>query len=87
MEEHPGTNFMEISRKVAERWRQMAEADRQMYAERAKKLNEEKEREELRMETERGQLVEEEVVEIEEDEEVSNFSTLCSYTSLPRLHA
>ena len=76
MEENPGTNFREISRKVAERWRQMAEADKQMYAERAKKLNEEKEREELRKEAERIQLEEEEVVEIEEDEEVSNFYTL-----------
>ena len=67
MEENPKTNFREISRKVAERWRQMAEADKQMYAERAKKLNEEHEQEKLRKE---------EVVEVEESEEVSNLYTL-----------
>merc|ERR1719350_147377 len=46
MDENPGQKFGEISRIVADRWRSMSDADKQTYAERAKKLNEEKEREE-----------------------------------------
>merc|ERR1719333_984006 len=46
MDENPGQKFGEISRIVAERWRAMSDSDKQVYAERAKKLNEEKEREE-----------------------------------------
>ena len=56
MDENPGQKFGEISRIVAERWRAMSDSDKQVYAERAKKLNEEKEREERegkRMENER----------------------------------
>ena len=59
MDENPGQKFGEISRIVAERWRAMSDSDKQVYAERAKKLNEEKEREERegkRMENERMRL-------------------------------
>merc|ERR1719438_765152 len=59
MDENPGQTFGEISRIVADRWRAMSDADKQTYAERAKKLNEEKEREEregIRKEGERMRL-------------------------------
>jgi len=56
MEENPGVKFGEISRIVAERWRGMTDADKAVYADRAKKLNEEKEREEARKEAERLRL-------------------------------
>merc|ERR1712240_929178 len=59
MDENPGQKFGEISRIVAERWRQMSDADKQVYAERAKKLNEEKEKEEARREAERIRYEEE----------------------------
>merc|ERR1712142_68312 len=59
MEENPGVQFGEISRIVAERWRQMTDADKQVYAERAKKVNEEKEKEEARKEAERIRMEEE----------------------------
>merc|ERR1712115_98449 len=58
-EENPGVQFGEISRIVAERWRQMTDADKQVYAERAKKVNEEKEKEEARKEAERIRMEEE----------------------------
>ena len=38
MDENPGVKFGEISRIVAERWRGMSDADKQAYAERAKKV-------------------------------------------------
>ena len=77
MDENPGVKFGEISRIVAERWRGMSDADKQVgdqnkftrliqvwhrtcslislqaYAERAKKVNEDKEKEEARREAER----------------------------------
>jgi len=53
MDENPGVKFGEISRIVAERWRGMSDADKQAYAERAKKVNEDKEKEEARREAER----------------------------------
>ena len=80
MDENPGVKFGEISRLVADRWRQMTDADKQVdrqtifkhrqtsdscysfqvYAERAKKVNEEKEKEEQRKEAaERLRLLEE----------------------------
>merc|ERR1719340_420356 len=59
MEENPGVQFGEISRIVAERWRQMTDPDKQVYAERAKKVNEEKEKEEARKEAERIRMEEE----------------------------
>merc|ERR1719350_2280228 len=59
MDENPGVKFGEISRIVAERWRQMTDADKQVYAERAKKVNEEKEKEEARKEVERIRMEEE----------------------------
>jgi len=40
VDENPGVRFGEISRIVAERWRAMTDADKQQYAERAKKVNE-----------------------------------------------
>ena len=40
MDENPGVKFGEISRIVAERWRGMTDADKQQYAERAKKVHE-----------------------------------------------
>merc|ERR1719471_2699748 len=59
MDENPGQKFGEISRIVADRWRQMSDADKQTYAERAKKLNEEKEeREGKRQEGDRIRLTE-----------------------------
>ena len=39
MDENPGVKFGEISRIVAERWRGMTDADKQQYAERAKKVH------------------------------------------------
>merc|ERR1719427_2319852 len=59
MDENPGVKFGEISRIVAERWRQMTDADKQVYAERAKKVNEDKEKEEIRREAERIRMEEE----------------------------
>jgi len=59
MDENPGVKFGEISRIVAERWRQMTEADKQQYAERAKRVNEEKEKEEMKKEAERLRIEEE----------------------------
>jgi len=59
MDENPGVKFGEISRIVAERWRQMTDADKQVYAERAKKVNEDKEKEEIRKEAERIRMEEE----------------------------
>jgi len=59
MDENPGVKFGEISRIVAERWRQMTDADKQQYAERAKRVNEEKEKEEMRKEAERVRIEEE----------------------------
>lgn len=53
MEENPGVKFGEISRIVADRWRQMTDAEKQLYSEKAKKYNEEKEREEARKEEEK----------------------------------
>jgi len=58
MEENPGVKFGEISRIVAERWRAMAESDKVMYGERAKKYNEEKEQEEQRKEEEKKRQAE-----------------------------
>merc|ERR1712173_247546 len=58
--ETPGRKkFGEISRIVAERWRGMSDADKQAYAERAKKVNEDKEKEEARREAERIRYEEE----------------------------
>jgi len=59
MEENPGVKFGEISRIVAERWRQMTDADKQVYAERAKKVNEEKEKDDIKKENERIRMEEE----------------------------
>lgn len=59
MDENPGVKFGEISRIVAERWRGMSDADKQAYAERAKKVNEDKEKEEARREAERIRYEEE----------------------------
>jgi len=58
MEENPGVKFGEITRIVAERWRHVSDADKVMYAERAKKYNEEKEKEEIRKEEEKKRLAE-----------------------------
>merc|ERR1712106_394507 len=59
MDENPGVKFGEISRIVAERWRQMTDSDKSVYAERAKKLNDETEREEARKAAERANLEQE----------------------------
>merc|ERR1712126_408129 len=47
VDENPGVRFGEISRIMAERWRAMTDADKQQYAERAKKVNEDKEEKRL----------------------------------------
>merc|ERR1712126_381637 len=47
VDENPGVRFGEISRIVAERRRAMTDADKQQYAERAQKVNEDKEEKRL----------------------------------------
>jgi protein polybromo-1 len=46
MEENPGVRFGEISRTIAEKWKQLNDQEKKTYQERSKKYNEDKEAEE-----------------------------------------